>query len=84
VKFTVAAILLVALGLGVAVACSGHAAWGDLVILGVAMLAVCVFGAAPVILANRRKQQAPTQTRVVPPLPPSTPPLPPPLRPSRP
>ncbi|HYE60603.1 MAG TPA: hypothetical protein VD997_01285 [Phycisphaerales bacterium] len=53
-KFTIAAIVLVAAGLAVAVAREGHASWADIAILGVAVISVCVFGALPVVVGRVR------------------------------
>jgi|GEM_PF-3763993 integral membrane sensor domain MASE1 len=61
VRITVTAIIVVALGLGIAMARSGHAGWADMAILGVAIISVCIFGALPVVLGNRRK---PPPTRI--------------------
>jgi hypothetical protein len=63
-RYTIAAIVLIAAGLAAAVASAGHA--DDLGILMVAVLAVCFFAATPVVLgALSRRERTKRDVRVV-------------------
>jgi hypothetical protein len=64
-KYTIAAIVLIAIGLVIAVAFSGHSRAGDMGVLFVAMASVCVFGSIPVLLGVRSKKNQPPRRTVV-------------------
>ncbi|CAG1005282.1 hypothetical protein PHYC_03215 [Phycisphaerales bacterium] len=64
-KYVIAAIGLVAVGLFIGMAVSGHTTGRDLTMLGVAIVLVCFFGALPVVLGARRGRGEPSPPVIV-------------------